>query len=391
MTRKDTLLFIGPYPPPYSGPEIGMKLFLESSLRDEYQIIFLRTNVRKTNKNKGKIGPVTIIAFFRFLASLTYRIVRYRPALAYYPVTATQLGWIGRDIWCLLICRLFGVKTVIHLRCGHLKLNFARFWPLAQWLVRKACGGVSAAIVQADCLRDQFDELLPADRIKRLYQAIDTDEYDNPNMASYVSGKILFMGHLTKAKGYCDLVRVMAPVIAKCPQAKFYFAGTIRRGERNVFFDQTNGERLVYQDPVETQADVLRSSISNHYHNLGVVSGHVKMRHLLEADLFVLPSYSEGFSRAMLEAMSVGKPVVYTPVGAHQEVMRDGINGLEVRPGDQVRLAECICTLLEKRQLRNQIARANYQRARRNFDIRTVARELSAIFRAVLEGKDLDQ
>jgi glycosyltransferase involved in cell wall biosynthesis len=385
MTQKDTLLFIGPYPPPYSGPEMGMKLFLESSLKDEYQIIFLRTNVRKTNKNKGKIGPITIIAFFRFLASLIYRIIRYRPALAYYPVTATQLGWIGRDIWCLLICRFFGVKTVIHLRCGHLKLNFALFCPLAQWLVRKACAGVSAAIVQADCLKDQFDQLVPADRIERLYQAIDTDEYDNLDTASYVSGKIVFMGHMTKAKGYCDLVKVMEPVIAKCPQTEFYFAGTMRRGERSIFFNQTNGERLVYQDPVETEAEVLLSSVANHYHNLGVVSGKVKMRHLLEADLFVLPSYSEGFSRAMLEAMSMGKPVVYTPVGAHREVMQDGINGLEVRPGDQVRIAECICTLLEKKQLRNKIAVANHQRVRRDFDIRTVSRELSAIFRAVLD------
>jgi glycosyltransferase involved in cell wall biosynthesis len=164
----------------------------------------------------------------------------------------------------------------------------------------------------------------------------------------------------------------------------------MRRGERGVFFDQTNGERLVYQDPVETQTEVLRSSAADHYYNLGVVSGNVKIQHLLEADLFVLPSYSEGFSRAMLEAMSVGKPVVYTPVGAHREVMRDGINGLEVRPGDQVKLAECICTLLEKRPLRNQIAVANYKQARRDFDIRTIARELSAIFRFVIERQHSD-
>ena len=54
MLKKPKILFIGPYPPPYSGPEMGMKLFLESSLKDEFQIFFLKTNVHKSNAQKGK-------------------------------------------------------------------------------------------------------------------------------------------------------------------------------------------------------------------------------------------------------------------------------------------------------------------------------------------------
>ncbi len=42
MNVKPRVLFIGPYPPPYAGPEMGMKLFLDSSLKDEFQILYLK-------------------------------------------------------------------------------------------------------------------------------------------------------------------------------------------------------------------------------------------------------------------------------------------------------------------------------------------------------------
>jgi glycosyltransferase involved in cell wall biosynthesis len=369
---------------------MGMKLFLDSKLSQEFDIVFLKTNFRKSNRNKGKIGSLTACVMLAFFAKLTYLICRHRPVLAYYPVTPVQWGWIGRDVWCLFICRLFHVKTVIHFRGSHLKLNFAHFRPWAKWMVRKACAGVSIGIVQADCLSDQFDQLLPAERIRTLYQAIDAGEYDNHDLNEYIRGKVMFIGHLTQAKGYCDLLRSIEPVVGRYPNAHFYFAGTLRRGERGVFFDQTTGNRLAYEDPFDVESQVTGGPVRDHYHNLGVVSGERKRQHLRECDVFVLPSYSEGFSRAMLEAMSMGKPVVYTPVGAHREVMQDGINGLVVSPGDHDRLVECLCTLLESRSLRDRMAAANYARVRGKFDIRVVAKQLSNILWSVIDqGRDV--
>jgi len=42
MNIKPKVLFIGPYPPPYAGPEMGMKLFLDCSLKNEFQILYLK-------------------------------------------------------------------------------------------------------------------------------------------------------------------------------------------------------------------------------------------------------------------------------------------------------------------------------------------------------------
>ncbi len=109
--KKLKVLFIGPYPPPYSGPELGTKLFLESSLRSKYEIIFLNTNVHKSNVDKGRMDVKAVFAFFRFFFLLIVLILHHRPRLVYYPVTATQLGWLGRDFGCLMICSIFRIKS----------------------------------------------------------------------------------------------------------------------------------------------------------------------------------------------------------------------------------------------------------------------------------------
>ncbi len=384
MNTKPKVLFIGPYPPPYAGPEMGMKLFLDSSLKDEFQIFFLNTNVRKSNATKGRVNFTLFLAFFRFVFSLLYMIIRYRPALAYYPVTATQIGWIGRDIWCLVICRLLRVKCVIHLRGSHFRLNYEQFHPLVRRLVRWSCKTVSAAIVQAECLRDQFEGLTPDERIKVLYQAIDTSEYDNPDLDDYQRGKILFLGHLTKAKGYIDILRCMESVVANCSEAHFYFAGTIFKGEPNVFFNEYTGAPLVYEDPYIMREEIQSGPLNEHYHELGMISGDELINHLRSADILALPSYSEGFSRAILEAMSLGKPIIFTPVGAHAEIMKHKVNGLMSEPGDIGQLFENIKRLLQNQNMRRWIAEHNYRYTREMFDITVVAKELSDIINECL-------
>jgi glycosyltransferase involved in cell wall biosynthesis len=64
-------------------------------------------------------------------------------------------------------------------------------------------------------------------------------------------------------------------------------------------------------------------------------------RYLLQADLCVQPSLSEGFSKAWLDAMAYGVPVLASDVGAARSVVgRDGERGWLVRPGDVDALAE---------------------------------------------------
>ena len=57
-------------------------------------------------------------------------------------------------------------------------------------------------------------------------------------------------------------------------------------------------------------------------------------RLLAQSDVFVLPSYDEGVPMSLLEAMAAGLPAIVTPVGGIPDVLRHGVEGLMVEPGD---------------------------------------------------------
>jgi len=75
----------------------------------------------------------------------------------------------------------------------------------------------------------------------------------------------------------------------------------------------------------------------------GVVRDPAKVREFYrQADVLVLPSYSEGMATVLLEAMQVGTPVIATDVGASREVVVNGKTGWLIQPGSVSKVAEAI-------------------------------------------------
>src|SRR5262249_40946711 len=70
-------------------------------------------------------------------------------------------------------------------------------------------------------------------------------------------------------------------------------------------------------------------------------------RIIAAADVFVLASHHEGLPVTVMEALTIGVPVVATAVGGVPEVVTDEINGILVVPGDATALAEGIARALE--------------------------------------------
>ena len=100
-------------------------------------------------------------------------------------------------------------------------------------------------------------------------------------------------------------------------------------------------------------------------------------RRLKEADIFVLPSRSEAFPNAVLEAMSAGLPIVASAVGGILELVDDGRTGLLTPPGDPRSLAHGICRLMASRTLGATLGKAACQevQGRYSFDRMTSAFE----------------
>jgi len=79
---------------------------------------------------------------------------------------------------------------------------------------------------------------------------------------------------------------------------------------------------------------------------------------LAASDLAALPTYREGMSVALLEAMAAGLPVVTTTIGSNQEVTRGGSVAVLHRPGDIAALADALVALVSSPQQRDRIGRA---------------------------------
>lgn len=72
-------------------------------------------------------------------------------------------------------------------------------------------------------------------------------------------------------------------------------------------------------------------------------------------DIFVLPSLWEGLPLVLIEAAALGKPMVATDIGGVREVIRNGENGILVRPRDSAKLAESVIRLIEDPSLASKL------------------------------------
>lgn len=99
-----------------------------------------------------------------------------------------------------------------------------------------------------------------------------------------------------------------------------------------------------------------------------------------QADCIVLPSYNEGLSRVLMEAIAMGKAVITTDIPGCRETVDDGKNGYLVQPKDVNGLAEAMQKFaslnIEKRLEMGKFSR---QKAEKQFDIRTVIQKYSTI------------
>jgi glycosyltransferase involved in cell wall biosynthesis len=101
---------------------------------------------------------------------------------------------------------------------------------------------------------------------------------------------------------------------------------------------------------------------------------------LLQAmDIFVLPSLSEGFPLAAMEAMASGLPVVCSRVGGLPELIAHGESGLLVPPGDSAALAEGVLQLLGDRGLMERLAARAIAQASR-YDNRAICNRLFDLY-----------
>ena len=107
---------------------------------------------------------------------------------------------------------------------------------------------------------------------------------------------------------------------------------------------------------------------------------------LVGCEVFVLPSRSEPFGIALIEAMACKKPIVSTRVGGIPEIIESGKNGILVEPDNPNALAKAINVVLRNRELRHSIAHEGYVTVHKRFRSEHTGSAYESVFAALLDS-----
>jgi glycosyltransferase involved in cell wall biosynthesis len=109
----------------------------------------------------------------------------------------------------------------------------------------------------------------------------------------------------------------------------------------------------------------------------------------VQADVVCLPSYREGLPKSLLEAMSVGRPLVTTDTPGCRECVDEGVNGFLVPVKDTELMAQRIDQLLNSRELRLKMGHASRDKAVNEFSLDRVLRDTYQYYDKIM-GRDAD-
>ncbi len=201
------------------------------------------------------------------------------------------------------------------------------------------------------------------------YNGIDPEEFSGLPPRSKNSLGVLFVGGLEPRKGLEHLILAMEEVSSAVEGVRLDIVAKAGfRGVDSREWFEMLAERAGIAGCTRFHSSVSAGELLSLYAN---------------CDVLALPSRNEGWGLSLMEAMACARPVVATRVGGIPELVRDGIDGLIVEPGDVRALASAMVRLLRDPAERARMGASGLERVR-SFSWEETAKEVLARYREVL-------
>ncbi len=364
--RRPRLLIIGPLPPPYIGPAVATERLMASPImHGSFQMDLLNTGDPGGEDDIGEFSMHNVKEALRQAAGYFKRLLSNRPDVIYISIARGFWGFL-RDAVFLVPARMFGVRSVIHLRAGHFDLIHdcgAKGRLLAK--IGLAC--TTYAVVLGETVRDIFGDYIGQDRVRVVPNGLDLGAWPRPEPSgAQKSGglHLVYLANLFSDKGAHILLQALPRITGRYPDLMVSFAGAwLNAGYR------------------EQCMELVRANgLERNVRFVGVVRGEEKRDLLLSADISVFaPIKPEGLPWVVLEAMACAKPVVGTPQGTMKEVIVHGETGYLVPPADPDALAETLLGLAGDPELRRRMGASGRQRIEAVYSETECHRRIAAI------------
>lgn len=268
-----------------------------------------------------------------------------------------------KDIYILWKLKRFGVKTVIHFHFGRIPQLFEqKNW---EYRLMKTLLKLADKVVVLDKM--SYDTLVAAgykniDKLPNPLSPQISKIIENNINVEQIQRKILFVGHLYRTKGVFELVEACN----KISDISLTLVGQYEESIKN--------ELLALADKKENSDWIKFTS------NIPMeqVIGEMK-----SCDLFVLPTYTEGFPNVIIESMACGCAIVTTPVGAIPEMLEEENGkyyGILVPPQNTQALKDGIEAMLNNEQLKTECRNNVQQRVNERYNIDAIWRQMLSIW-----------
>jgi glycosyltransferase involved in cell wall biosynthesis len=163
---------------------------------------------------------------------------------------------------------------------------------------------------------------------------------------------ILFVGQFIQRKGVSTLISALARCVNADPSIILVLVGSGIEKAAYINLARRIGvlDHIVFPGTVE-------------YANLPLF--------YRSADLFVLPSFQEGFGVVLVEALSAGTPIVASRIDGIKDAVREGETSVLAEAGNDLDFATCILDLLRDHRLRDRLSQDGRETAVREYGLAT--------------------
>ena len=280
---------------------------------------------------------------------------------------------VGAPAWLALVAKyMLGGKAVIKLRTGRDRYAKRYRSKLGRWQFRTLLHRADRlVVVNREVVQYVREAGVPPERVVYVPNAVDTAVFHPVSEAEKTAARrrlgfseagfvVLFVGRLEPVKGGGVLLEAWAQL----PEAV--------RSEARLVFVGDGSARSDWQGMIGTlglQETVMlegaRDTVQDYY---------------AAADLFVLPSRSEGLSNALVEAMACGLPVIASNVGGALDLVEAGTNGVLFEKEDAADLAKRLIWMFERQKAWRQMGDQARQTIVYAAELETVAGRLYALY-----------
>lgn len=340
---------VAPLPPPYGGISHWTSMlckYVEN--RTDVRISVVNTSPRWREIHDLTLWKRVIGGGLQCIRDAIYlgRLLSKSRFDAIHLTTSGQLAII-RDLGVLLVGRLFNVSIIYHIRFGRVpQIAAARNleWLMMSWVMSNA----DTVIAIDGATRDTIAKYLPAANVELIPNCINLETL--PMTAASVQPQFtaVYVGWVIPAKGITELIDAWSQL--RLPGWRLHVIGPSDAVYRQKLIEQYGTDGIEF---------------------LGELSHDQAMKRMAAGEIFILPSYTEGFPNVILEAMALSKAIIATDVGAIPEMLA-GECGLLVRPKDVRGLMTSLKALCGDGNLRDEMGKRARERVSAQYSIDTV-------------------